>query len=367
MSDRYTAMNLDRYTSLGLAHLPLDAIDPVLSEQFTLARVVAVNRTNYLVRASATELLAEITGKMMASARSPLDYPTVGDWVYIQLFDDDTFGIIHGIVPRKSLLKRKAAGKVVDVQAIGANIDRAFVVQSLEGDFNVRRLERYAAMIYEAGIEMTLLLSKVDLTTPAGLEETLARVHQVMPGLEVIPFSNASGEGIDRVEARLEPTFTYGLIGSSGVGKTSLLNRLLGEERFDTREVREADKRGRHTTTRRHLIMLPGGALLIDTPGMRELGTIGMEAGIDETFDEVASLAADCKFNDCTHTSEAGCAILAALEAGQIDPDRYEHYLKLQRESAYHEMTYVEKRKRDKAFGKMAKAILKGKDKRKGS
>ncbi|MDZ4702168.1 MAG: ribosome small subunit-dependent GTPase A [Rhodothermales bacterium] len=358
-------MDLSPYAALGLTHLPPGTVDPEQLTAFSLARVVAVNRTNYLVHTGAAEITAELTGKMMAAAESPLDYPTAGDWVYLQLFDDDTFGVIHGIVTRKSLLKRKAAGKVADVQAIGANIDRAFVVQSLEGDFNIRRLERYAAAVYEAGIDLTVLLSKADLVEPAETEARLARLRELMPGLDAIPFSNATGQGIDAIEARLEPTRTYGLFGSSGVGKTTLLNRLLGEDTFATGDVRVSDKRGRHTTTRRHLTFLPNGALLLDTPGMRELGTIGMEAGIDDAFDEIASLAGQCKFSDCSHTSEVGCAVQAALAAGDIEPERYAHYIKLQKESAYNEMSYVEKRRKNKAFGKMAKEILKGKDKRK--
>ncbi|MCB9070190.1 MAG: ribosome small subunit-dependent GTPase A [Calditrichae bacterium] len=346
---------------LGIERIQTDQIDPQKLADYPLARVVAVNRDNYLIHNGKAVLTAEITGKMLLTASSPLDYPAVGDWVHVQYFDDDTFAIIHEIFPRNSVLKRKTPGKKIDFQVICANVDTAFIVQSLDRDFNLRRLERYLVMIYEAGIQPAVLLSKSDLLSPEELQEKCNAIEEISPETEIFPFSNVSGVGVPAVTDRLKAAHTYCLIGSSGVGKTTLLNVLLKDERFETGEVREKDQRGKHTTTRRQLIILDNGALLIDTPGMRELGNIGVESGISETFSEIAEIAENCRFNDCTHSGEKGCAVLEALESGEISNERYESYMKIQRESAYNERTYLEKRQRDKELGKLYKSIMKGK------
>jgi ribosome biogenesis GTPase len=204
-----------------------------------------------------------------------------------------------------------------------------------------------------------VLLSKSDLLSGAEIEDKIATIHALMPAVTVVAFSNKDKTGLEVVRSRLEPCQTYCMLGSSGVGKTTLLNNLLGDEQFATREIREKDGKGRHTTTSRQLIRLPGGALLIDTPGMRELGNIAVEAGIEETFSEISALAAQCRFADCSHTREQGCAILAAVEGDAISRERYESFMRLVRESAFHEMSFHEKRKKDKAFGKMVKTVMK--------
>ena len=327
----------------------------------TLARVVAVHKDRFAISKGARDVFAELTGKFAYQTDSAIDLPTVGDWVLADFYDDDTHAVIHGLVPRKSLLRRKSAGKNIDYQLIGANIDVAFILQSLDENFNPRRLERYLVMIHESGIVPVALFSKSDLFSVEEIEQKLTSIADLVAGLDVIAFSNASGEHLPEVEALLEPRKTYCLVGSSGVGKSTLLNRLLGHDAIETQPVREKDSRGRHTTTHRELIRLASGALMIDTPGMRELGNLFVEVGIKETFAEIGELARECKFSNCSHTNEKGCAIRAAIEEGTLSQRRYENYAGMRREAAYNSMSYHEKRQKDRAFGKMIKSVQKHK------
>jgi ribosome biogenesis GTPase / thiamine phosphate phosphatase len=331
----------------------------------SVARITRVDRDRYLVRNEQNELLAEPTGKLLFFVDSSEDLPCVGDWALVQYYNDNTLAIIHDFLPRRTFLRRKAAGKKINYQMIGANIDVAFIMQSCDHNFNLPRLERYLVMVYDGHIEPIILLSKSDLITPEELERKKSEIAQAQISARVIAFSNTTGEGLDILSRSLEKAKTYCLLGSSGVGKTTLLNHLLGKEEFDTNPVREKDGRGRHTTTQRQLSMLDCGALLIDTPGMRELGMIGVSDGIDESFSDIHDLSSKCRFNDCTHTTEVGCAILLAVEGGELPEERYRNYMKLRKESQYHEMSYVEKRKKDKQFGKMVKTVIKEIKKRK--
>ncbi|HPG41714.1 MAG TPA: ribosome small subunit-dependent GTPase A [bacterium] len=349
---------------IGLDNQWQEQIEETLLNDRQLARVIAVNKNSYIIHNGSREIFAEVTGKFLFQADSSLDYPTVGDWVYTQIFDNDSFAVIHDLAPRRSLLKRKTAGKQVDFQLIAANIDFAFIIQSLDLNYNLRRLERYLVMVNEAHICPVVLLSKSDLVSSEEVAEKTAEILKIQPGIEVLAFSNNSADGPERVKQLLQPAKTYCLLGSSGVGKTTLLNNFLNEEKFATNTVRDKDSRGRHTTVSRQLIILENGAMIIDTPGMRELGMMDVEAGLDDTFFEITALTSQCRFNDCTHTIEAGCAVLAAVKEGTIDVDRYQNYLKMQKEAAYNEMTYLQKRQKDKQFGKMVKSILKNKVKK---
>ena len=326
-----------------------------------VARVVTVDREHYQVQHAGGMLMAEITGKMMFGAASPLDYPTVGDWVMVQIVDDDAFALIHAILSRKSLLKRKTPGKRVEFQLIGANIDTALIMQSLDGNYSLRRLERYLVMVRQDNIHPVLLLSKSDLIPRNQADELVADVQSRFENLQVMHLSSHDHSRLADLETLLEPARTYCLIGSSGVGKTTLINRLLEKDQFATQHVREKDGKGRHTTTRRQLIMLPGNALLVDTPGMRELGNIDVEKGIADAFDNIIQLAVDCQYGNCTHTHEKGCAVLEALENKMISQGHYQNYLKLQKESEFHRLSYLEKKRKDKQFGKMIKSVLKNK------
>jgi len=288
-----------------------------------------------------------------------MDYPCVGDWAFVQYHNSDTFAIIHGLFPRKSFLRRKTPGKKIDYQAIAANIDVALIVQSCDFNFNLRRLERYLVMINEGQIEPILLLTKSDLVSPENLEQMILEVRQSNIHCRVIALSNITGSGLDQVRQLLETGRTYCLLGSSGVGKTTLLNHLVGRDLFETNTVRAKDGKGRHTTARRQLTVLDQGAMLIDTPGMRELGNIGVSTAIDETFTDIQELSKNCRFTDCTHTTETGCSLLMAIENGELSEERYRSYLKLLKESEYHQMSYVEKRKKDRKFGQFIKSAMK--------
>ena len=328
----------------------------------TLARVIAVNKENYLLRNKDREILAEISGKFLYQAESYLDFPTVGDWVTVQYFNDESFAVIQDILPRKSLLKRKTAGKRIEYQLIAANIDTAFIVQSCEFDFNLRRLERYLTIINESDIRPVIVLSKLDLISAERLQQEIAEIKKSDPRHHVIAISNTTGEGLNELKGLIRKGATYCLTGSSGVGKTTLLNRLIGRDVFETGAVRVKDGRGKHITARRQLIVLENGGLFIDTPGMRELAVIGVDSGLQATFADILSLTEGCRFKDCTHTHEPDCAVLKAVANGELDDKRYQNYLKLRKESEYYQMSYLEKRKKDKAFGKMVKEVKKFKD-----
>ena len=344
---------------LGFDHWFREKQEELKRPDSSVARVTAVDRDSYLVRNENGEVLAELTGRLTFSAESGMDLPAVGDWACVEYYNSDTFAIIHDLFPRKSVLRRKTAGKRIDYQLIASNIDVAFIVQSCDYNFNLRRLERYLVMVNEGHIEPILLLTKSDLVHPDDLEQRVSAVSQAHIDIRVIALSNKTGFGLDKVRQVLEREKTYCLLGSSGVGKTTLLNHLVGRVVFETNPVREKDGRGRHTTSRRQLIVLEQGAMLIDTPGMRELGNIGISTGIDESFSDIHELSEGCRFTDCTHTSEIGCSVLTALKSGELSEARYLSYMKLVKESEYHHMSYIEKRRKDRKFGKFIKSAMK--------
>jgi len=341
--------------------------DALGTPDLSVARVTRVDRDRYLVRNELDEVQAELTGKLLYSAGSNQDLPCVGDWTLVRYYNDGSLAIIHDLLPRRTFLRRKVAGKKVDYQMIVANIDFAFIMQSCDNDFNLRRMERYLVMANDGRIEPIILLSKSDLISGAELERMISEIKGARITARLIAFSNTTAGGFHAVQEILERGKTYCLLGSSGVGKTTLINHLLGREEFETNPVRDKDSRGRHTTARRQLTVLDTGALLIDTPGMRELGMIAVPAGIDDSFSDIHELAKNCRFPDCTHTGAVGCAILKAIENGELDEERYRSYVKLTKESEFHQMSYVERRKKDKQFGRMIKTGMKQVKKRKPS
>ena len=346
---------------LGFDNWFLNRIDPVKLIDQKIARVITVNKESYTINNGKGNVPAELTGKLMHSADSALDFPATGDWVIARYYDNDTFAIISEIVSRKSVLKRKTSGKKIEFQLIATNIDTGLIVQSLDSNYNLRRLERYLVMVNESNIQPVVLLSKSDLLPDSEINDKIAEINAQIHDIRVIPFSNTDRASLKFVKELLVPWKTYCLLGSSGVGKTTLINNLLDEVRYKTHSVREKDGKGRHITTRRQLIKLNNEAMIIDTPGMRELGNFQVNIGIHNTFDEMATLSKQCRYNDCSHTKEDGCSILSALEDGVVSQERYQNFVKLNKESAYYEMSYLEKKRKDKKFGKLVKYVMKNK------
>lgn len=338
-----------------------DQVDPDNADGLTVARVTAVHKGACEVSDGEESREAKTTGRLRHQAKSKLDYPTVGDWVLVKDFDHEDFGTIQSVLKRQSELKRKTAGRTIRYQLIAANIDTVFIMQSLDSGYNLQRLERYLVMVNESGIEPIVLLSKSDLLSDAELEEAIAGILERMPKARVLAFSNTDRKGLEEVMELFQPSKTYCIIGSSGVGKTTLLNNLLGEEDYlFTLPVRDKDGKGLHSTTWRELITLENGAMVIDTPGMRELGNINVTEGINETFDDISALAAQCRFNDCSHIKTLGCAVIEAVENGVIPEARYNNFIRLMKEVAGQERSELEKRNKDKASGRYHKSAQAG-------
>ena len=352
---------MNELEKLGYSDWFKSRLDVDKSSVHEVARVVSVHKDRYIITTGHGDVFAELSGNFLYSASSALDFPTTGDWVYADLYDEKTHAIIHDVVIRKTLLKRKTAGQQVDFQLIAANIDVAFIVQSADYNFNLRRLERYLVMVNDSGIKPVILLSKCDLIPANEVEVIKQSILVIAPQSIFIAFSNLSGENIEVIKNSLIAGKTYCLLGSSGVGKTTLLNSIVGHNQFETQSVSKKQSKGRHTTTSRELIRLDNGAMLIDTPGMRELGNLSADSGFDETFSDISELSQSCKFNNCSHTNEKGCAILIAINDGTLSDERYKNYLKMKNELAFNDMSYSEKRKKDKEFGKLVKSAIKDK------
>jgi ribosome biogenesis GTPase / thiamine phosphate phosphatase len=297
------------------------------------ARVAREDRQVYLVFSSQGELAAEVSGRLRHSALSRADFPAVGDWVAIQPRLQERKATIQAVLPRKSAFSRKVAGKNTEEQVLAANIDTVFLVSGLDQDFEVRRIERYLTLAWECGANPVIVLNKVDLC-PA-VERRVAEVETIAFGVPIHPISATEQQGIDALRPYLGVGRTVALMGSSGVGKSTLINSLLGVERQQVGAVREDDHRGRHTTTYRELVLLPAGGVLVDTPGMRELQMWGDSDNLSNTFEDIEELAAQCRFRDCRHEKEPGCAIRRALQNGTLEHARFQNYLKLQREMSY--------------------------------
>jgi ribosome biogenesis GTPase len=331
---------------------------------FSPARVTQEHKERYIVSDGENEYDAEITGNLRFTAESRADFPTVGDWVAISVYDS-SMAIIHKVLPRKTVLERQAVGKPGEKQIISANIDAALIVQSIDNNFNINRLERYLTISFSAGIEPILVISKIDLVSETEIETALKNLDLRDKKIKTILLSNTSLTGLDGIYSMIQKGKTYCIVGSSGVGKSTLINNLLKKNVLKTGPISESTNKGRHITSHRELFVLDNGGIIIDTPGMKELGVIDNPDGINTTFDDIFNLGLKCKFPDCTHTIESGCAVLEAQEKGIISRESLDNFRKILREQERFKITIAEKRRKEREFGKMAKSVMQEKKKNK--
>jgi ribosome biogenesis GTPase len=323
-------------------------------DSFAVGRIISEHKERYRIKDDTGEFDGELLGNLRFNAESRLDFPAVGDWVAFSAYDEDK-AIIHAILPRASIIERQAVGKFGEKQIIATNIDFGLIVQAVDRDFNLNRLERYLTICHASQVQPIVVISKTDLIKEADLPSILDKVAARVDPVPVICVNNQSANGYAALAPLIESGKTYCLLGSSGVGKSTLINQLSGHAIMKTGEISASINRGKHITSHRELIVLENGGILIDNPGMREVGIADTSSGLEITFDEIVHLSEKCKFNDCTHMHEKGCAILEAVEKGEIDQGAYENYLKMVREKAHFESSVEQKRKRDKEFGKMVK------------
>jgi ribosome biogenesis GTPase len=337
-------------TELGLNSWIENHARKSCAAQQRIARVTVVDRGQYTVRSEHGDQPAKATRKFMKAITSSIDMACVGDWVCMDNHDSKEYTSIHAVLPRKSFLRRKSAGKGTKLQMIAANIDVIFIVQSCHYDFNVSRLERYLLMATEGHVEPVIILSKTDLVSPETLQQLIQEIRDEGISARIMPLSNVTCAGLDQVKESMECGKTYCLVGSSGVGKSTLINQLRGNDTLRTQTVSTSGE-GRHTTVRRQLFVLDQGALLIDTPGMREVGVIAVNDGMADTFDDIQDLALQCKFSNCAHEKEGGCAVLQAIKEGKLHLERYHNYIKLKAESTSNENINSHKGKKSRQCG----------------
>ncbi len=333
---------------------------------FDIGRVISEHRERYIVKTTENEFDAEIIGNLRFSATDRYDFPAVGDWVAISEFEENK-AIIHAIFPRKTILERQAVGKSGEKQIIATNIDYAFIVQAIDNDFNINRIERYLTICNASKVEPIIILSKIDLIGKQDLDGILEKLQKRVKNISIITVSSETQDGYKELKSIIKKGKTYCLLGSSGVGKSTLLNNISGKELMKTNSISLSSKKGRHITTHRELIVLETGGIIIDNPGMREVGIVDISSGLEITYDEITELSQNCRFKDCSHIHEKGCAIIEAVENGIIDKASYENYLKMEREKKHFASSVVEKRQKDKDFGKMYKNFKKLKQKNKNS
>lgn len=333
-------------------------------ESFMVGRVVSEHKDRYIVKTDSGEYHSELLGSLRFNAESRHDLPAVGDWVAISEYDTDK-ALIHAIYPRHSTIERKAIGKSGQIQIIASNIDFGLIVQAINRDFNINRLERYLTICNTSKIEPIIILSKIDLIDEPTLSSFLDQIKERVKDIVIIGLSNHTGEGLNELSSIIQKAKTYCLLGSSGVGKSTLINSLTGQDIMSTGEISKRIDRGKHVTSHRELIILPKGGIIIDNPGMREVGITDSSDGLEVTFDIIYEYAQKCKFKDCTHIHETNCAVLDAVENGDIHQDAYHNFQKMEKEKQHFESDVIERRRKDKEFGKMIKHIQKNRRKNK--
>lgn len=325
---------------------------------FEVGRVISEHKDRYVLKTPDHVFEAETIGNLRFTAENRYDLPAVGDWVAFSEYDEGK-ALIHAVYPRSSILERQAVGKKGQIQIIATNIDCGLIVQAVDRDFNLNRLERYATICNASHIESLIVLSKIDLINEEELDSIVQQVRTRIKDARVIPISNQTRTGYEQINAQLEAGKSYCLLGSSGVGKSTLLNGLSGKSQMKTGSISSSVNKGRHITSHRELTVLDSGGIVIDNPGMREVGIADISVGLETTFETIVDISQDCRFNDCTHIHEKGCAILEALENGEIDEGAYANFQKMEREKAYFESSSREKKKKDKDLGKLIKEVKK--------
>ena len=323
-------------------------------ESFGFGRVISEHKERYIVKTNDTEYDAEIIGNLRFSSKSRSDFPAVGDWVSISIYDEEK-ALIHSVFPRKTIIERQAVGKFGEKQIIATNLDYAFIVQAVDRDFNINRIERYLTISHASKVIPIIILTKIDLIDESQLSKITHTLRERVKQVPIITLSNETHFGYDELQKYLIKGKTYCLLGSSGVGKSTMLNNLAGKSVMRTDSISLSTNKGKHVTSHRELIVLESGGIIIDNPGMREVGIADNGDGLDVTFNMIESLSNRCKFKDCKHIQEIGCAVLDAVKNEEIDRTSYENYIKMEKEKEYFESTLIEKRKKNKDLGKLIK------------
>jgi ribosome biogenesis GTPase len=338
-----------------------DKLEKYRTEQnlysFEIGRVILEHKERYILKTEENEFDAELIGNLRFMAESRYDFPAVGDWVAFSQYDDGK-ALIHAIFPRNSIIERQAVGKSGQIQIIATNVDYGLIVQAVDRDFNLNRLERYLTICNASKVKPIIVLSKIDLIGASELEAILTQINQRINDVPIYTVSNLT-KGYAELESIIQSGKTYCLLGSSGVGKSTLLNSFIGELQMKTGEISSSVNKGKHITTHRELLILKNGGIMIDNPGMREVGIADTASGLETTFESIYEHANNCRFKDCTHSHEKGCAVLAAIKNGEIDEDAYSNFLKMEKEKTHFETDAIERKKKDKDFGKMIKNVKK--------
>lgn len=327
-------------------------------DSFEIGRVISEHKERYIVKTPTKELDSELIGNLRFTAESRYDFPAVGDWVAFSEYDENK-ALIHAVYPRHSIIERQAVGKQGQIQIIATNIDFGLIVQAVDRDFNLNRLERYLTICNASKVKPIIILSKIDLISETNLEHIIGQIKQRAKDIAIITVSNQMTNGYDNLSQIIQRGKTYCLLGSSGVGKSTLLNSISGKLLMETGHISTSVNKGRHITSHRELVVMENGGILIDNPGMREVGISNVSNGLETTFETIFEYAKDCRFKDCSHTHEKGCAVLKAIENGEIDEDSYSNFQKMEREKIHFESSVSEKKKKDKDFGKMIKNVKK--------
>lgn len=348
--------NVKKLEDLGYSAFFESKVNEINSKDFSPARVIAEYKEAYKVKNIHGEFLAKITGKRMFEATKREDYPAVGDFVLI-LEADSEHAVIKSILPRQTIIKRRfgdknKSGEKSDVQIIATNIDVGFVIESVDRDYSLNRFERYFSILKDGGVNGAIILNKVDLLSGEEKENKFDEIKSRFPNTDIIMTSTVNNNGFDELKNYIEKGKTYCFLGSSGVGKSSLINKLIGEQIIETKNISSYSDRGKHTTTGRQMYFLDNGGIVIDNPGIREVGMADVGEGIDNFFEEITSLGRKCKYIDCTHTNEPGCIVLDAIKSGIIDEEKYSNYTNLKKEAEYYDMSDMAKRQKSKDFGK---------------